>query len=116
MVCGLAVALGGGIADESAAPILLGAATTGFAPRPRAQTARSRTRSFTARLVALSRGPQQTGVVVPTIAEQSERLLEGVKAARVSFASRTRRAFNGVFGPALGGPNRGEYARLGGRH
>lgn len=107
----------GGSVDDSAAPLSLGAAamstTTGFAPRPRAESAvRSRTRLFTARLVALSRGTPQT----PAVAEEGSQLLDGVKAVRASFASRTRRAFNSVFGPALGVPSRGDYVRLRGRN
>lgn len=115
--------VGGTVLDDSAMPIMLDAApaaattatTTGYAPRPRAESApRSRTRSFTARLAALSRGAPQPGRAAP--AGEGNAVLEGIKAARASFASRTRRALNSVFGPALDIPNRGEYVRLRGRH
>lgn len=105
----------GGIPDDSTTPIALG--TTGFTPRPRAQSApRSRTRSFTAKLAALSRGPVQAPLAASASSEEGNALLGSVKAARAAFASRTRRAFNSVFGPALGVPNRGDYVRLRGRN
>ena len=62
----------GGIPDDSTTPIALG--TTGFTPRPRAQSApRSRTRSFTAKLAALSRGPSvQVPLAAPAPSDSAD--------------------------------------------